>query len=132
MPEISRFYGIVIAIFYNEHNPPHFHARYGSEKIAINMHDVISAKYLDGYKLEVTFDNGKSGVANFSGYLDRGGVFKRFKDMNFFKNCQINKELGVLTWGPEIDIAPETLYSLATGESLPEWMVAEDSDSDYK
>ena len=29
MPEISRFLGIVIAMYYNEHNPPHFHARYG-------------------------------------------------------------------------------------------------------
>lgn len=28
MPEISRFYGIVIAMFYNDHAPPHFHARY--------------------------------------------------------------------------------------------------------
>ncbi len=35
MPEISRFFGIVISIFYDEHNPPHFHARYGSEKVAI-------------------------------------------------------------------------------------------------
>jgi len=29
MPEISRFYGIVIKIFYDDHNPPHFHAEYG-------------------------------------------------------------------------------------------------------
>ena len=35
MPEICRFYGIVIAIFYNEHNPPHFHAKYGSDKVSI-------------------------------------------------------------------------------------------------
>lgn len=28
MPEISRFFGIIIAMFYNEHNPPHFHAKY--------------------------------------------------------------------------------------------------------
>ena len=30
MPEVSRFYGIVIRIFYDDHNPPHFHAEYGS------------------------------------------------------------------------------------------------------
>ena len=30
MPEICRFFGIVITMNYNEHNPPHFHARYGS------------------------------------------------------------------------------------------------------
>lgn len=29
MPEITRFYGIIIKMFYSEHNPPHFHAVYG-------------------------------------------------------------------------------------------------------
>ncbi len=29
MPEVSRFYGIIIALYYNEHNPPHFHVKYG-------------------------------------------------------------------------------------------------------
>ncbi len=29
MPVITRFYGIVIKIFFNDHNPPHFHAVYG-------------------------------------------------------------------------------------------------------
>lgn len=28
MPVISMFFGIVIKMFYNEHNPPHFHAEY--------------------------------------------------------------------------------------------------------
>ena len=37
MPEISRFYGIIIAMFYSEHNPPHFHARYGGDKVAIEI-----------------------------------------------------------------------------------------------
>ena len=37
MPEISRFYGIIIAMFFADHNPPHFHARYGSEKVAIEI-----------------------------------------------------------------------------------------------
>ncbi|MHB9118250.1 MAG: DUF4160 domain-containing protein [Burkholderiales bacterium] len=35
MPEISRFLGIIIAMFYDEHNPPHFHARYGDYKVEI-------------------------------------------------------------------------------------------------
>lgn len=29
MPEVSRFYGIIIKIFFRDHNPPHFHAIYG-------------------------------------------------------------------------------------------------------
>ncbi len=37
MPEVSRFYGIVIALYYNEHNPPHFHAKYGEYKAEIDI-----------------------------------------------------------------------------------------------
>ena len=38
MPEISRFYGIVIRMYFNDHAPPHFHAIYsGTEaQIAVN------------------------------------------------------------------------------------------------
>ena len=84
--------------------------------------DVISAKYKGEYKIEVTFEDGASGIVDFSKYLLEGGVFEKFKDMEFFKNFKINEELGVLTWGDEIDIAPETLYSAATNSPLPEWM----------
>ena len=37
MPEICRFYGIIVAMFYDEHNPPHFNARYGKRKVAIEI-----------------------------------------------------------------------------------------------
>jgi hypothetical protein len=35
MPEISRFFGIVIAMFYDDHRPPHFHVRYGEQRALI-------------------------------------------------------------------------------------------------
>jgi len=37
MPEISRFYGIVIRMFYNDHSPPHFHAEYGEHEALIDI-----------------------------------------------------------------------------------------------
>ena len=37
MPEISRFYGIVIRMYFNDHNPPHFHAIYGGEQAQIDI-----------------------------------------------------------------------------------------------
>ena len=37
MPEVSRFYGIIIALYYNEHNPPHFHAKYAEFKAEIDI-----------------------------------------------------------------------------------------------
>ncbi len=39
MPEISRFLGIVIGMFYNDHKPPHFHAYYGEHEAAIAIRD---------------------------------------------------------------------------------------------
>jgi len=39
MPEISRFYGIIIAMFFDDHNPPHFHVSYGERKAAIKIKD---------------------------------------------------------------------------------------------
>jgi Domain of unknown function (DUF4160) len=31
MPEVSRFYGMVIAMYHSEHPPPHFHVRYAGK-----------------------------------------------------------------------------------------------------
>ena len=35
MPEVSRFFGIIISLFYNDHQPPHFHVRYGGQKAIV-------------------------------------------------------------------------------------------------
>jgi hypothetical protein len=37
LPEISRFLGIVIRMYYREHSPPHFHARYGDHEIVVQI-----------------------------------------------------------------------------------------------
>lgn len=37
MPEISRFLGIIIAMYYDDHPPPHFHARYGEHEAIISI-----------------------------------------------------------------------------------------------
>ena len=86
------------------------------------IHDVVSAVYRGGHRIEVTFDDGKKGVIDFVKYIGRGGVFERFKDMDFFQRFTINQELGILTWQDEVDIAPETLYTEATGLPLPGWV----------
>ncbi|MBI4796622.1 MAG: DUF2442 domain-containing protein [Deltaproteobacteria bacterium] len=84
--------------------------------------DVIAATYAGDYKLYVTFADGKAGVVDFSGYIQKGGVFARLKDVEYFKKFEVNQELGVITWNNEVDIAPETLYSKALETPLPGWM----------
>ncbi len=46
MPEICRFLGIIITMYFNEHNPPHFHARYGDHRaeIAIETLSIIAGR----------------------------------------------------------------------------------------
>jgi hypothetical protein len=45
MPEVSRFYGIVITLYINEHNPPHFHVKYAEYVAEI---DIQTLKIISG------------------------------------------------------------------------------------
>ena len=45
IPIISRFFGIIIRMFFNEHAPPHFHAEYGEYRATI---DIRSLTVTDG------------------------------------------------------------------------------------
>jgi hypothetical protein len=40
MPRISSFYGIIVWIYWNDHNPPHFHATYNEFEILIRIEDL--------------------------------------------------------------------------------------------
>lgn len=45
MPVISKFYGILIRMYFDDHAPPHFHAVYGSEEMQIG---ILPIKILEG------------------------------------------------------------------------------------
>ncbi len=45
MPELARFFGIIVMMFYDDHPPPHFHVRYGGQKAIIAIE---SLAILDG------------------------------------------------------------------------------------
>lgn len=46
MPEISRFLGIIIYMYFNDHNPPHFHVRYNDHRAVITIETLA---IYDGY-----------------------------------------------------------------------------------
>ncbi|PZA10085.1 DUF4160 domain-containing protein [Rhodopseudomonas palustris] len=41
MPTIAWFYGITIQMYYDDHEPPHFHARYGRAKALVRLSDGV-------------------------------------------------------------------------------------------
>ncbi len=45
MPEISRFYGIIIRMFYREHGTPHFHAVYGEYDLIVGISPI---RFIEG------------------------------------------------------------------------------------
>ena len=46
MPEISRFLGIVIQMYYSDHSRPHFHARYGEYRITVEIDSgIVSGEF---------------------------------------------------------------------------------------
>jgi hypothetical protein len=46
MPELSRFYGIIIRMFYGDHPPPHFHAVYQGEQVQV---DINTLEVIEGH-----------------------------------------------------------------------------------
>ena len=45
MPEVSLFYGIRVTMYYDDHNPPHFHAEYNGNKVLV---DIENARVING------------------------------------------------------------------------------------
>ena len=37
MPIISQFFGIIIAMYWRDHSPPHFHAKYGEQEVIVEI-----------------------------------------------------------------------------------------------
>jgi Domain of unknown function (DUF4160) len=44
VPTICVFYGVVIQMFWRDHNPPHFHALYGGDEVLIDLRDLSTLR----------------------------------------------------------------------------------------
>lgn len=74
---------------------------------------LLEAKPVDGYAVQVRFEDGTAAEVDLSYLLDYGGVFEPLHDPSFFARLQIDEEGATIIWPNEADIAPETLYAHA-------------------
>jgi len=70
---------------------------------------ISSAIYLEDYKVKVSFNNGREGIADLSGALKRG-IFKSLQSKAKFSRLMLDKELETIVWENGADLAPEYVY----------------------
>ena len=77
------------------------------------MLSVEEAEYINGYKLRVTFSDGKTGIVDLDRMVheDRRPIFAALKELSLFKDFRI--DLHTVCWSNSLDLAPEFLYFLA-------------------
>ena len=73
---------------------------------------ITEAKYLKNYQVQVSFNDGRTGIANLKDAL-YGTVFQSLKDKDLFSQLKLDKELDTITWPNGADFAPEYIYFTA-------------------
>ena len=71
---------------------------------------VVEARYVDGYRIWMRFDDGASGVVDLDGELE-GPVFAPLRNHTAFRSFNVHPELKTLVWPNGADLAPEFLRS---------------------
>lgn len=82
------------------------------------MLHIRSARYVSGYKIWVSFDDGTSGEIDLEGEL-RGPVFDSLKDQSIFSKVTVDPELETVVWPNGADLAPEFLKELHNKQIQP-------------
>ena len=78
---------------------------------------VTDVKYLEEYRVEVTFNDGKKGNVDLKRSL-RGTMFNPLKDKKKFAQLKVDNELGTIIWPNGADLAPEYIYFEAFKDTL--------------
>jgi len=70
---------------------------------------ITNARYLEDYKVEVSFNNGRKGIADLADAL-KGAMFEPLKNKSAFSRLVVDKELDTIVWPNGADLAPEYIY----------------------
>ena len=73
------------------------------------MLELLKAEYVDGYRIRVLFNDGRTGIVDLSDSL-WGPVFEPLKNKDVFKQFTLSSTLHTICWDNDADFAPEYLY----------------------
>ncbi len=70
---------------------------------------ITEAKYLNDYKVQVVFNDGRKGIADLAETLS-GPMFDSLKDKELFAQLRVDEEIATIAWPNGADLAPEAVY----------------------
>lgn len=85
------------------------------------VQDIVEVQLLGDYWLAIRFEDGVSGSVDVAALVDFQGVFAPLRDQAYFNQVRVEPDLGTIVWPNGADIDPLVLYSIATGEPLPDF-----------
>ena len=74
------------------------------------MTDVVAVAPIGDYRLLLTFDNGERREVDIASLATFEGVFAPLRDPDYFRQVQINPDVGTIVWPNGADICPDVLY----------------------
>ena len=80
------------------------------------MLEVTKAEYMEGYRIQITFNNGASGVVDLKEAL-WGAMFEKLKDYNTFRKFEVSDVVHTIRWENDADLAPEYLHEKMVEQS---------------
>ena len=75
----------------------------------IVIREVIEARIVKDYTVELVFDDLKQGIVDLHKFLGKG-IFRELLDKKKFRQMKVEAELGTICWPNGADIAPDRLY----------------------
>jgi hypothetical protein len=82
------------------------------------LKDIVDVRPLNGYRLQLRFEDGAEGIVDLDGQIDFKGVFAPLRERSFFLQVQVNSELGTIVWPNGADLDPDVLYAEITGKPI--------------
>jgi hypothetical protein len=80
---------------------------------------IVSVQPLEGYRLNLRFEDGVEGIVDVSRLTEFNGVFAPIRDRAYFEQVRVNADTGTICWPNDADLDPDVLYAIVSGEPLP-------------
>jgi len=87
------------------------------------LKDIVAVEAKEEYQLYLSFEDGVCGEVDAGKLIEFSGVFAPLKELSYFKQVQVNPEVGTIVWPNGADLDPDVLYAIITGEALPNFSV---------